>query len=680
MVLERQGKHIFSFAVISDTHLNKDEFGTDSPFEVNQLANRRLRYVIDDLNHRDLTYVIHLGDVVHPVPSNEDLYQGAAARFFEQMESLKHPFSLIPGNHDVGDKPISWGPAGTIRQSFLDAWTEHFGDHYFQFSIDQISFIGVNAQLFGSGLPLEQVQKEWLLSTLERNQKKRIMLCTHYPPFLLHPNEHEHYDNLGKQGRSFILEMIEKYSIEALFAGHVHHFWYQSYKGCHCYLLPSTAFTRQDYSEMFRVRPREAFGRDDRSKLGYLIVHIYEASHEFEFVRCGGKELKLSSPIRSNHLRINPVSPSSNVFPVLGIDLRHGWCEKVEIPPTGGLDEFDRKIVRNDYPMLALWEMGVKHVRIPPSDLLNDSHLERMYDLWNLGFCFSLFSSDSEVKNLMRIVSQHSDLLISWEIAGHIDNCIRVAKEFHSVLETIPTKIFLSPLRSKSDIIRFGSIYYHVINHGFTSKESEAELLSVAESVTQIFDGVVFRCGINDSVFDTIHAANFLQQAKGIDASVHLRLTSDNPAEFQETEEILCGRLVEAMVLAWCQNFKQIFCDTFVENDRGYFPRIGLLDREYNPRAGAKYVRNLHALFTHLGDVRSWSSDLKKDGTNVITAEADHKKIRVYFPSLDRKQRNLFHINRQSGGYWMDWRNGLLVDNVFHVNNFPQIYLSRLDE
>ena len=28
----------------------------------------------------------------------------------------------------------------------------------------------------------------------------------------------------------------------------------------------------------------------------------------------------------------------------------HNWMEIVEIPPTGGLDEFDRKAVRNDYP------------------------------------------------------------------------------------------------------------------------------------------------------------------------------------------------------------------------------------------------------------------------------------------------------------------------------------------
>ena len=27
-----------------------------------------------------------------------------------------------------------------------------------------------------------------------------------------------------------------------------------------------------------------------------------------------------------------------------------------------------------------------------------------------------------------------------------------------------------------------------------------------------------------------------------------------------------------------------VFLDTFVDNDRGYYPRIGLLDRRLNPR------------------------------------------------------------------------------------------------
>ena len=62
---------------------------------------------------------------------------------------------MIPGNHDVGDKPIAWGPSGTVRDDFLAAWTKHFGEQYFCLEHDGMAFIGINAQLLGSGLAME---------------------------------------------------------------------------------------------------------------------------------------------------------------------------------------------------------------------------------------------------------------------------------------------------------------------------------------------------------------------------------------------------------------------------------------------------------------------------------------------------------------------------------------------
>ena len=441
------GDRLFSFAVISDTHLNQDELGTDSPFEVNQLANRRLRYVIEELNTRDIEHVIHLGDVVHPVPSKRDSYAEASERFFELVRNLEHDLYIIPGNHDVGDKLMSWSPAGGVRQTYLDAWSKHFGEHYFEFHRCGIAFIGINAQLLGSGLPLESVQREWLKEKVSQFSSDRIFLFSHYPPFLLDEEENEHYDNLGDQGRQEILELIETHSIEALFAGHVHHFWYNCYKNCSCYLLPSTAFTRQDYSEMFRVSPTADFGRNDRAKLGYLLVHVYEDGHDFELIRCDGRESEGTSVAKKPICRIDSVSPRSNQFPVMGFDLRHDWQERVQIPPSGGLDEFDRKIVRNDYAMLALWEMGVQRLRIPFTDLVEDVRRKRVDELVQLGFRFTLFSTLPTDFDVLRKVFDHAHLIDSWEISGHLEESICWAGEIESMPVDHKIQLFFSPLR-----------------------------------------------------------------------------------------------------------------------------------------------------------------------------------------------------------------------------------------
>ena len=136
------GARLFSFAVIADTHLNQGETTCNSPFEINRLANGRLRHVVRDLNTRDVAFVVNLGDLVHPVPAIPDLYAAAAERFQEQVAELRYPLHLVPGNHDVGDKPIDWAPAGVVTDAFLDLWSQYFGPHYYGFDHGECRFPG----------------------------------------------------------------------------------------------------------------------------------------------------------------------------------------------------------------------------------------------------------------------------------------------------------------------------------------------------------------------------------------------------------------------------------------------------------------------------------------------------------------------------------------------------------
>ena len=109
------------------------------------------------------------------------------------------------------------------------------------------------------GLALEGEQREWLERELEDSAGGRVMLFMHYPPYLGSPDEDESYDNLAEPGRSWIMGLVERHQIEALFAGHVHHFWYHRHASTDCYLLPSTSFTRQGLQ---RDVPLSAGARD----------------------------------------------------------------------------------------------------------------------------------------------------------------------------------------------------------------------------------------------------------------------------------------------------------------------------------------------------------------------------------------------------------------------------------
>ena len=158
----RLGDGLFSFAVITDTHVNFGETECNSEFEINKRANGRLRYVIYDLNRYNLAFVIHLGDVVHPVPALGNLYEQAASRFHAEINQLRHPIHLVPGNHDIGDKPIFWGVSGIVCDEFIALWKKNFGPNFYSFDHSNCQFYQIDSQIINSGLAVESEQKIWL--------------------------------------------------------------------------------------------------------------------------------------------------------------------------------------------------------------------------------------------------------------------------------------------------------------------------------------------------------------------------------------------------------------------------------------------------------------------------------------------------------------------------------------
>jgi 3',5'-cyclic AMP phosphodiesterase CpdA len=140
------GGYVFTFAVIADTHPNQEEYESTSPFECNRAANARTRYVIQQLNEIKPRFVIHLGDIVHPVPALPS-YPLAAQNFHQLARELEAPLYLVPGNHDVGDKPVAWAPAETVREEYLALWKEHLGADYYSFDVSGLHVVVINAQV-----------------------------------------------------------------------------------------------------------------------------------------------------------------------------------------------------------------------------------------------------------------------------------------------------------------------------------------------------------------------------------------------------------------------------------------------------------------------------------------------------------------------------------------------------
>ena len=241
---------LFSFVVVADTHVNEAEDTSTSPFETNHLANPRARHVFAEIAamRPPPSFVVHLGDIVHPVPSLP-AFHDAVGNFKAIASQLPVPLHVVPGNHDVGDKTVDWMPAEQVCDDYLATYREAFGADFHAFDENGVRFVMLNSLLLNSGLADEARQRAWLEERIDSAGDLRVFLFMHYPPYIHRPDEAGNYDNVDEPARAWLLAQIAKPAVEAVFAGHVHNFWYDRAGEAEMYLLPSTAFLRHDFSE-----------------------------------------------------------------------------------------------------------------------------------------------------------------------------------------------------------------------------------------------------------------------------------------------------------------------------------------------------------------------------------------------------------------------------------------------
>ena len=597
------------------------------------MANARSRYVVNQINLLRPTFTVHLGDLVHPVPSLPS-YDEAMRQFQELYRAIEGDLHVVPGNHDVGDKPLDWMPAGTVTQEHIGKYKNYMGMDYYSFDREPCHFVVINAQLLNTGFPNEAEQRRWLEEDLEEHAGKRVFLFTHYPPYIADPTENGHYDNLDEPGRGWLLDLCRLFDIEAIYAGHVHNFFYNRFGDTDIHILPSVCFVRQDYSEAFRVEPADEYGRNDVAKLGFFAVKVYENGHVNALIRTAGATLgpdestaASTSTARARHSREAVRAP-------VGLDLRASWTEWTEIPPSGSLDEFARKRIRNDYPLMALWEMGTQRLRVPLNDAADKAVRSRMRTLRRMGHTYTFYAHASAIPDAKALLSEIADItdgfevIARWREDDQLPNAIRCVKEWTGA------RVFFSKLWSAADLAHQGSRYYHFIKHGFLPDDEE-EIRTCFEQLHDAadLDGLVFRLGWSYRPWDAIRRVYESASRSGMLSSVHVQLAGETPAEDRTDDLANANRVAETLAAASVLDLESVFIDTFVDHDRGYFVRNGLVDRRYNPRMGARVFRHLAALLEDLQpDADSATMAPFRDGNLWTAGSSDDGKFALLLP------------------------------------------------
>lgn len=579
---------LFQFAVITDSHIRLENAVEEGGYDSNQLTIERARYAVQCLNNLRPDFVVHLGDIVHPIPALCN-HEQAVQKAHEIFSALEAPFYAVPGNHDVGDKVNTWLPAPVVDEDSHLTFRKHWGPLYRSFPNETCHFILLDSPVMNSGLAREGEQHRWLEKELDLANKKglRIFVFTHYPLFLCDPHEPTHYDNIDEPTRGYLLALFARYGVEAVFSGHVHNAFVGIHEDTSYYSIPSLAFVRPEYAELATVGPGDEYGRNDTAKLGFFLVRVYANRHEILPVRTyGAGQLQAGMP------RVEPYRMITKPPHMLGVSLRRGWGRRVELA-ADGLDEFTRKQAYRDGLLIALFELGVTSLRVPFADLANTDVRQRLADFVKLGFEFTVYSLGAPDEATLATIENHGNLLKNWELIfpEHAASDIGVAID--RARSVFAGRLFIAPVVPMKEESGNSRTFQHFASHGFSPKQAEEAEKWLSMIGNQADDvGLTFRVSPWDEPASTLQ--EIARQSKRA-TLINLQLPRIDEGVCFEDDEKSQRFVVDAYEASKTMRNTTIFIDTWLDSDRGYYPRHGLLDRRFNPRP-AFYALKLAAL------------------------------------------------------------------------------------
>jgi len=567
-------KPLWSFGVITDTHIRSPDGDQSSPYAVNDKANSRAKFACQLLAAQKPAFTIHLGDMVHPLPSMQS-YDAACQEAIKIFEPLLPNLHFVSGNHDVGDKPMPGSPAAVVNDAAMDKYSSWFGQHWYSLDVDKVRIIVINSSLINTGLLAEKQQNDWLDDQLANSHDYQVILFSHYPPFIHDSLEPEHYDNIAEPGRAELLNKLQNNAVDMILSGHVHHFFYNKLGKTQLYTLPSTSFTRQDYADLFKLGPADEFGRDDKSKYAVTMVDVYADKLALRVINTDGQQYESTNSIPN----FTEVAPPSNKK--ICVSMRHPWHESIDLPFNGPMEEFTRKRARNDYNLLRLMQLGINHLRIPLQDLIDPAAHQRIEDCIDQGFVFTVVC-----------------LQDAWQhVPGAIEHLSSAIKAIEYVL---PTQALYWKYPTKIDQLD-APVYLGFAHTGaHTDNQSDTATKPFAHTVCSGFkidkldciaswhkkqanesaaDGFVVHIPWEESLSQSMDTLKQWLSHNPYQLFVNLRIAKSNPAEQNIDAQCIADRICSAIELVDSIERLELQLDTFMSLDRGYSPRMGLVDR-----------------------------------------------------------------------------------------------------
>ncbi len=582
----------FEFVVVTDTHYMIDPGGQAVEFNSRRRQTARAEFALRRIAAMDAPLVIHLGDLVQEFPERP-VFRQAVDEALAQFERCGVSFRLVAGNHDVGDKPDPTMPADPVLPEYLAAYHQRFGPSWYSWDQGGLHFIVLNSQILNSSLPEAAQQQAWLEAELATHRDKRHVVMLHLPPFLHDPQEPHlgHYDNIGEPARSWLLGQLAQANVELVLAAHVHFAFHSRIGSAEYYTVPSTAFTRPGFSDLFASAAPPEQGRDDTGKLGFFLFRLQDGDLRHYFIRTGGTELAPDAPADTAAAiaaaaptlltRTTPDLPASP----LGVSLRHPISHTTQVPIAWPSQI--RQPVHNAYPYLSCIELGVRHLRVPWHDLLDPEQSDRLAQLRIKGATLTATlpwhdSQDGAALTAPLPAAMFDTLEL--QLLGTTTPSAKTLDLLQSLRRDKPYSVALSTILSG----RYMPGKQHARHQREYLPDQLEELNRQLAAQGVELDRVVCRMNAQDDAWTLLPQVTRQRHSHIRQIDWTLELSSDDA----QSERLACLALLAA---AQCPGVR-LFVEPLRDLDRTMDVNHGLLDRLCNPRPIFHTLRHLNTL------------------------------------------------------------------------------------
>jgi hypothetical protein len=243
-----------------------------------------------------------------------------------------------------------------------------------------------------------------------------------------------------------------------------------------------------------------------------------------------------------------------------------------------------------------LWELRIQKLRIPIGDLKDKTVRQRIKVLKTLGHKFTVFSVGLPDTDVQKTIAAGEKLVDFWEVILPRKDMKKGISLLRKFKQKTRLKLYLSKINTLDDQKEEKDFQFsHFPTHGFRRQDRQLiEKLIEKDKAGKALDGFVFLVTGDGKPYLDIKSVSKFATDEQTRVLIHLKMPRLGEGAAFEDDRTIANVVAESIAAAHGVPDVNLFLDTLVHHDRGYYPRDGLLDRRYNPRLPFYIARHLN--------------------------------------------------------------------------------------